>query len=470
MPPRPTLILIVMIALAHAALFIIYQRPDWEVAWTDQGGYQQLGAAMARSGEFTRFPESPDFIPEVIRTPGYPAFVAVIYRLFGASTLPVAIAQALVFALICVMVFVLARRIAGERTATVAAIMTALFPPLPYYGALVLTEVWTTFALMAAMLVCARAVQQGRTRDFLIAGLLFSGTTLVRPAFVLLPFGLAIAMPLLVPSERNRRRAGQWAALAVAAAITMVPWFTYNYVYLGRFTLSPAGGIGRGLWEGSWQSRWQGRVHNDLTKAAEQNISRHDLDARVRAIAADAGVAADGMLQYVHEWRDIRSIWETPADPMERARARVVADQEYFRVAVEHINADVPGWLLRRLVFGTFILWATDIPIRHTDINATPPLVIRLIWLLQVVLLAIAAAGLVSLLRRRRFAEAALLALPLLYVTGVHVPLLCETRQSLPVKPLVLVLAAVAMTSRSSATAPTAANKISSGSIGTRWR
>ena len=45
MPPRRTLILIVLIALAHAALFIVYQRPDWEVAWTDQGGYQQLGAA-----------------------------------------------------------------------------------------------------------------------------------------------------------------------------------------------------------------------------------------------------------------------------------------------------------------------------------------------------------------------------------------------------------------------------------------
>ncbi len=170
----------------------------------------------------------------------------------------VAIAQAMVFALICVIVYALARRIAGDRTATVAALMTALFPPLPYYGALVLTEVWTTFVLMAAMLACVRAVQQGRTRDFVVAGLLFSLTTLVRPAFVLLPFGLAIAMPLLVPSERNLRRAGQWAALAVVAALTMVPWFTYNYVYLGRVTLSPAGGIGRGLWEGSWQGRWPG--------------------------------------------------------------------------------------------------------------------------------------------------------------------------------------------------------------------
>lgn len=448
MPPRRTLITIVLIALIHAALFIVYQRPDWHVAWSDQGGYQQLGAAMARSGEFTRFPDSPTFIPEVIRTPGYPAFVAVIYFLFGQDTLPVAIAQAFVFAAICLIVYAIARRIAGERTATVAAIMTALFPPLPYYGALVLTEVWTTFVLMAAMLICLRAVQGGRTRDFVIAGLLFSGTTIVRPAFILLPFGLAIAMPLLVASERNRRRIGQWAALALVAALTMVPWFTYNYVYLGRFTLSPAGGVGRGLWEGSWQGRWAGRIHNDLTQTADQDISREDLDARVREIAANAGMAPDGMLAYVHEWRDIRRIWEDPTDPMERARARVVADQEYLRAALAHIREDVPGWVMRRITRGTFVLWASDIPIRYTDINAAPVIVIRVIWLAQVVLLAIAAAGLIVLLRRRQYAEAALIALPLLYVTGVHVPLLCETRQSLPVKPLVLALAAVAVTSR----------------------
>lgn len=443
--PRHTLITVALLALAHAAFFVAYQRPDWTIAWSDQGGYQQLGAAMARSGEFTRFPDSPTFIPEVIRTPGYPAFVAVIYRLFGQHTLAVAVAQAFVFVAICLIVYAIARRIAGERVAVVAAIMTALFPPLPYYGALVLTEVWTTFVLLAAMLVCLRAIQDGRTRDFAIAGLLFSGTTLVRPAFILLPFGLAIAMPILVPSERRGRRLAQWAALAVVAGLTMVPWFTYNYVYLGRFTLSPAGGIGRGLWEGSWQGRWPGRLHDNLTDTAEQSTSREELDTRVRAIAANAGMAPDGMLTYVHEWQHIRSIWETPTDPMERARARVVADQEYLRAAIEHITADLPGWIVRRVTYGAFILWASDIPIRYTDINAMPWLVIRLIWLVQVVLLAVAAAGAVVLLRSRRFAEAALLILPLLYVTGVHLPLLCETRQSLPVKPLVIVLAAIAV-------------------------
>ena len=448
---RATLISLVLIALVHAAFFIVYQRPDWDVAWSDQGGYKQLGAAMARSGEFTRFPDSPVFIPEVIRTPGYPAFVAVIYRLFGERTLPVAAAQAIVFVLICLVVFALTKRVAGERAATVAAFMTALFPPLPYYGALVLTEVWTTFVLMMAMLAAMRAVQLGRTRDFVLAGVLFSAATIVRPAFILLPFGLAIGMPVLVPGERSGTRIGQWGALALAAAITMAPWFTYNYVYLGRFTLSPAGGIGRGLWEGSWQGRWSGRSHNDLTHIAEVTPDRTELDARVRAVAAAEGIAPEGMLDYVHEWQDIRRIWESPTDPMERARARVVADQEYLRAAVEHIRADLGGWAVRRATRRTFILWASDIPIRYTDINATPMVVIRAIWLAQVILLIVAAAGIVMLLRRRRYAEAALLSLPLIYVTGVHVPLLCETRQSLPVKPLVLALAAIAITSRQTA-------------------
>ena len=467
MLPRPP-IAIVLIALIHAALFIGYQRPDWDVAWDDQGGYKQLGAALARSGEFTRFPESPTFIPEVIRTPGYPLFVAVVYRLFGEHTLAVAIAQAFVVALICLLVYALARRVGGERVAQAAALMTALFPPLPYYGALVLTEVWTTFVLTGAMLMCLRAIQGGRRRDFAFAGVLFSAATLVRPAFFLLPFGIAIAMPVLLPSQRSRQHIGRWAMLAVASAITMAPWFTYNYVHLGRFTLSPAGGIGRGLWEGSWQGRWPGGTHNRLTRTAEQDISREELDARVHAIAAEAGMAPDGMLAYVHEWRDIRRIWEEPTDPMERARARVIADEEYFRRAVEHIRADVPGWIMRRLFLGTFILWASDIPIRYTDINDTPPLVIRAIWLLQVILLATAIAGIGVLLRRRRFDEAALLALPLLYVTGVHVPLLTETRQSLPVKPLVLALAAVAMASRTTVTTATEASRIRNGSRGAR--
>ena len=128
--------------------------------------------------------------------------------------------------------------------------------------------------------------------------------------------------------------------------------------------------------------------------------------------------------------------------------ARVAADQLYLNAAVRHIREDPIGHVIRRVTRGTFQLWAADVPIRHSQINQLPTIVIRLIWLVQVLLLLAAAFGLSVLIRRGRWAEAVLLALPLIYVTGVHLPLLCEARQSLPVKPLVLVLAAIAVFAR----------------------
>jgi 4-amino-4-deoxy-L-arabinose transferase-like glycosyltransferase len=337
-------------------------------------------------------------------------------------------------------VYAIARRVADDRIALLAAALTAVFSPLPHFAALVLTELWTTVVATVAMLAVLRAVQHQRVADFALGGVLLSATTLVRPAFVLLPFFIAGAVPLVVRSQRNAKALRGYGVLVAAAAITLMPWFVYNYVNLGRFTLSPAGGIGRGLWEGSWQGIWPGRVQARLTAIAEQNV---EVDARVRAVADETGLDPDMMLRYVHEWRTIHDIWDAPQDPLERTSARMFADQQYLAAAMDNIRRDPAGHLGRRLTRGLFVLWAADIPIRYTDINRTPTLVIRLIWLAQVAILPLALFGIITLARRGRWAEVVLLALPIIYVTGVHLPLLCEARQSLPVKPLVLVLAAV---------------------------
>src|SRR2546427_2218228 len=94
------------------------------------------------TGKFTRFPDAVPFVPDVLRMPAYPVFVAMIYKVAGTGQLPVALAQTALFALICLLVFAIVRRVASERAALVAALVTALFPPIPYFGALVMTEVW----------------------------------------------------------------------------------------------------------------------------------------------------------------------------------------------------------------------------------------------------------------------------------------------------------------------------------------
>lgn len=446
--PRRGLLIVCVVALVHAAFYIWYQWPPDHTAWTDQSGYQQLGRVLATTGQFTRYPDAPTFVPEVIRTPGYPAFVAAVYLLAGVDNdLAVLIAQAGVFATICLLVFAIARPMTARSVAWSAAVATALFSPLPYFGSLVLTELFTALVLTLAALACVRAIDSGRVRLYVLAGVLFSATTLVRPAFVLLPFFLAGGFPLLVAAHRRRPHLGGWAALAVAAALTLSPWFAYNYLHLGVLTLSPAGGVGRGLWEGAWQGRWPGRVQAELTALAGEPIADAALDARVAAVAQREQRDTREMLTYVHQWRDIRAIWESPQEPMARARARVVADGAYRRAALEQITADPVGHVTRRLTRGLFILWAGEIPIRYRDINTVPVWLIRLIWGVQALLVAAAILGLVALARGGHWPHAVLLGLTFVYVTGVHVPLLCEARQTLPVKPLLLVAAAVGVAS-----------------------
>jgi Dolichyl-phosphate-mannose-protein mannosyltransferase len=446
MTVRQSLLAISLIAALHALFFIWYQRPDWNTQWTDQGGYRQLGEVLANTGKFTRYPDSPTFVPEVIRTPGYPLFVALVYRIAGVHQLPVALAQMALFVGICLLVYATARMLAPPSLALAASAVTALYPPIPFFGALVLTEVLATFLFTAGMWAVVRAVHHRSAGMFAFAGFLFGACALTRPVFFLFPVALAMVGLILLPlfGVRPRPRLIDWTALVAVSCLMLLPWFSYNYVTLGRFTMSPAGGVGRGIFEGSWQAVWPGRLQNELTTTADAVRDPSALNARVDAIAEREHLDPRPMVEYVHQWTDIRKIWEDPTDPHERATARVAADAEYLRVGLSNIARQSAGQLAKRLARGVFILWAGEIPFRYSSINQLPPIVVRLCWAVQAVLMGAALAGLVLLARTGRLLDACLLGAPILYITAVHMLLLTEARQSLPDKPMVMLLAVMA--------------------------
>ena len=448
MTARRALALIVLVAVVHGLFFIWYERSEWDTSWLDQVGYRQLGEALATTGKFTKAPDAPSFVPEVIRTPVYPLFLAAIYKVAGPSHLAVALAQVAVFALICVLVFAIARLVTGdERIAFAAAVVTALFAPLPYFAALVLTELWTTFVFTASMWAAIRAVKDGRISSFAVLGVLTGITALSRPVFALFPVGIVLVGLVFFPLTRARQRPGfgSWATLLAVFALTMLPWFAYNYINLGELTLSPAGGMGRGTWEGSWQGTWSGRLQAELTTTAETTDDRAALDGKVRAIAAREKLPPDPMLEYVHQWQDIRRSWMTAADAQARMTARITADAEYMRVGRENLRKQTVANIAKRLAKGVFLLWAGEIPIRQSDVNAMPVIVIRLIWVVQALLVLAAIVGVIALLRTGRAAEGCTLAAAIVYVTAVHFPILKEARQSLPAQPTVLVLAVIGL-------------------------
>lgn len=435
--------LIVVVALAHATFFIVYQSPDWPTQWTDQAGYTRLGEALAKTGRFTRFPFYPRYIPEALRTPGYPAFVALVNLTIGQGQLPVAIAQAMVFAAICLIVYAMTRLVASDNVAFGAGLATALFPPLPYFVALTLTEVFITFLVTAAMYLWLRALREGGGW-IVAAGVALAAAALTRPSFQYLAVALAAFACVIAP--RGRFAVRRSLLLIAVTLLGVAPWIAYNVVYFNVVALSPpAAGVGRTLWEGSWQVALPGREQATLTHLAETVWDRAALDRAVTAYAAETGLDAELPLRYVHQWQDVRRMWDAPTDPWERVLARIAADHEYGRLARENISRGPAQHIWRRLTRGLALLWITEIPVRYTDINRLPTVTIRAIWLAQAVLLVLAAAGLVALWLLGGRAEAGAFAALVVYVTAVHAVLYSEARYAMPAKPVVLILATLAV-------------------------
>ena len=445
--PRRTLLIIALVAMALSALFAVYQRPDWDTEYDDQVGYQRLGHVLATTGRFTRYPDAQPFVPETIRTPVYPMFLALTYRVLGESHVAVAAAQALLLALLTLVVYALTARLSTRRVALTAAWFTALFPPLPYYAALALTEVLCTVLVTVAIWLAVRAIQDRRTSDFILTGVVVGLATLTRPTYAMFPLALIGCIAIVALMRRDFRIVLPWGWTVVAFAFVLAPWLAYNAIYVHRVTLSPAGGVGRATWEASWQGTWSGRVQSDLTRLVDGHVDDDDatLDRLVHQFADERQLPPEPMLEYVHQWRDIHRLWNTPTDPRERAIKRIEADEEYLRAGLANIAKNRVGHFVRRVTTGLFVLWAAEIPIRYSRINSTPRLVIRGIWLLQAGLLAVALVGLVMVVHRRGPLVAAPLAVLLAYITVVHMPFLAEARYSLPAKPTVLALFAIAL-------------------------
>jgi len=115
--------------------------------WMQHGVYGQM-----RSGQTEK-----QIVPTDTRLPGYPAFLAGIFWLFGAGNFKaVMLTQILVDLATCLIVADLTRRTVSERAARIAFVLAALCPFLANYASAVLTETLEIF-FTALALDCAAA-------------------------------------------------------------------------------------------------------------------------------------------------------------------------------------------------------------------------------------------------------------------------------------------------------------------------
>jgi 4-amino-4-deoxy-L-arabinose transferase-like glycosyltransferase len=163
----------------------------------------------------------------LIRLPGYPAFLAACFALFGSQNyVAVLWVQVVLDLFTCLLLGKLAERIWGTRVGTAALWIAALCPFTANFAAASLTETLSIFCVVAAFFALERwstAITQrsSGTRWAIAVGLALSYAVLLRPEQGLL--AAAIIPAMLWTGWSHRQGIGRFSAATLASAIVLVP-------------------------------------------------------------------------------------------------------------------------------------------------------------------------------------------------------------------------------------------------------
>jgi len=194
--------------------------------------YDALAARLARGlGYSWTWPDGS--VTAVSHYPvGYPALLALAYRLFGRTVVTAGVENALMGALTAVAVHGLVRAAVDERAALLSGLAVALHPGLVLYTPGLMTELPTAALVTSAAWACTLAAKGPTAPRLASVGALLGLAGLVRPQALLL-------VPIFGWLAAGRR--GVAMGLAIAALVC-APWAFRNCGAVGRCTLSTNSG------------------------------------------------------------------------------------------------------------------------------------------------------------------------------------------------------------------------------------
>ncbi len=332
------------------------------------------------------------------RGPVYPYLVAVLFMLSGGYALGVVqVFQAVLHAATTVVVFRIAGRLYDRRTALRAQLLCALHPILLWYTGRIWIETTHAFMLALAALTALVLYERVTLRAALGAGIALGVASLTKSVVMLFPVLLALLL-----LRRYGARGLNYGLIVVAVCtLVILPWTVRNYRIAGGF-IPVHTSLGFNLIQGDvigehWPDRWCCNL--DFWRFGQARV---DSLLQPRGIPSFRGLEGDRLLTQT-------------------------ALRRY---------AEEPWFLPRRFVANFFLFWSlSESPLKSAFYGT-------LQWLLLL-------AAVFSYVRQGRTMTSLtpIVALTLYYIV-LHASIVGWARYSMPIVPLLILLAMPAFTQR----------------------
>ena len=199
---------------------------------SDAGEYFAYTWNLDRHATFSHAPAWRDpgvaIVPDKLRAPGYPVLLLALGTPEPSEdwALRFGLMQALLAVGSVLLTWLLGRQLLGPRLAAAPALLVAINPFIANAAVYLLTETTFTFLLLASVCLSLRALREGAHAGWaLAAGLCWGACSLVRPTTQFLP-PLLLAAAFVLPAWRRWRRPALLGFLGFALA--MAPWLLRN--------------------------------------------------------------------------------------------------------------------------------------------------------------------------------------------------------------------------------------------------
>ena len=415
-----------IVGLALRLLFVL----GFPAAAGDSALYLQLARNLADHHVYGLWING-QLVPTELRTPGYPAFLAVIALLFGRGPKPILLSQAVMDLCTCVVTGLLAGAlapVAARRRVVVAGLwLAATCPFVADYSAVVLTEVLAAFLSTAACVCFVASVNAeiieipwnrrsiALTSNTLACfGAFLTGlASLVRPEMPLLAATAGVLLTLRWWRSLGWRKLAQLVAMMGGAVLLpLAPWAARNLITLHevqflapRYATLPSEYAPRGYyaWTKTWLTRYRD-VYNTLWKIGDEAVETDDLPAA----AFDSPDEKARVVALLDQYNDSPNLDLSPQLDKEftaiaRERTRRNPARTYLAVPFQRA---LTLWFTSRteLLPSSAAIWPLA---EHWDENPLDLLVALFFALLNYIYIALALCGIWIAWRERRAPQAA---------------------------------------------------------------
>jgi len=231
--PYRWLLIVFFLAFCLRFLWIIFvpSLPTSDFLW-----YHKRAIGIMKNLEYS-VPSGPTAYWPV----GYPAFLAIIYFLFGANIFYAKVANVILSSLEVVIVYFLAREIFDDLIGKISSFLFAVYLENISYSSLLCSEILYLFFLLISIYLI---VKFDNKNSVFVGGLFLGVSNLIRPVTLFLPFFIFF---YYLRYQNFKVSFYKFLLLFFSMLIPILPWSIRNYIVFNKLVLVSTNG-GCSLW------------------------------------------------------------------------------------------------------------------------------------------------------------------------------------------------------------------------------